>query len=279
MTTRMIGTSYRIIQILKLLFEKPRRLEEFLYLFDVQDYQIERKTLTKYFATLRKFGCVIVKENNRFVLKEAPFFIGLTKDDIKNLANLYALSKDILAKGRQEKLFKLIKLLCDKSNNNIPDCDIKTQNGIYGKYKDKIDNVIKMLKDYGLKDFIYKYPSNLSGGMRQRVALIRTLAISPDILLLDEPFSALDYQTRLKVSDDVWRIIKKEKKTTIMITHDIAEAISMADKVIVLTERPSKVKNIYNIEMKNKGSPIHNRKQTEFQEYYDKIWKDIDISE
>ena len=134
-------------------------------------------------------------------------------------------------------------------------------------------------KTYGLKDFIYKYPSNLSGGMRQRVALIRTLAISPDILLLDEPFSALDYQNRLKVSDDVWNIIKKEKKTTIMITHDIAEAISTADKVIVLTERPSKVKNIYNIEMKDKGSPIHNRNQIEFQDYYEKIWKDIDIND
>lgn len=99
-----------------------------------------------------------------------------------------------------------------------------------------------MLNTYGLKDFIYKYPSNLSGGMKQRAALIRTLAINPDILLLDEPFSALDYQTRLAVSDDVWKIIKNEKKTTIMITHDVAEAISMADRVIVLSDRPAKVK-------------------------------------
>ena len=112
--------------------------------------------------------------------------------------------------------------------------------------------------------------------MRQRVALIRTLATNPDILLLDEPFSALDYQTRLAVSDDVWKIIKKEKKTTIMITHDIAEAISMADRIIVLTNRPAKVKSIYTIEMKNKQNPINNRKQKEFQYYYDKIWKDID---
>ena len=111
----------------------------------------------------------------------------------------------------------------------------------------------------------------------QRVALIRTLAIEPDILLLDEPFSALDYQTRLAVSDDVWRIIKKEKKTTIMITHDIAEAISMADRVIVLTNRPAKVKKIYNIEMENKSSPTNNRNQKEFRFYYNDIWKDIDI--
>lgn len=144
--------------------------------------------------------------------------------------------------------------------------------------KENIQKVTRLLETYGLKDFIKKYPNNLSGGMRQRVALIRTLATNPDILLLDEPFSALDYQTRLAVSDDVWRIIKKEKKTTIMITHDIAEAISMADRIIVLTNRPSKVKSIYTIEMKNKQNPINNRKQKEFQYYYDKIWKDIDIN-
>lgn len=144
--------------------------------------------------------------------------------------------------------------------------------------KENIQKVTRLLETYGLKDFIKKYPNNLSGGMRQRVALIRTLATNPDILLLDEPFSALDYQTRLAVSDDVWRIIKKEKKTTIMITHDIAEAISMADRIIVLTNRPAKVKSIYTIEMKNKQNPINNRKQKEFQYYYDKIWKDIDIN-
>lgn len=143
--------------------------------------------------------------------------------------------------------------------------------------KDSKNKVINLLKTYGLEDFIYKYPSNLSGGMKQRAALIRTLAIDPDILLLDEPFSALDYQTRLAVSDDVWKIIKKEKKTTIMITHDIAEAISMADRVIVLTNRPAKVKKIYNIEMENKSSPTNNRNQKEFRFYYNDIWKDIDI--
>ncbi len=142
--------------------------------------------------------------------------------------------------------------------------------------KENISRVTKMLETYGLKDFIKKYPNNLSGGMRQRVALIRTLAINPDILLLDEPFSALDYQTRLKVSDDVWKIIKKEGKTTIMITHDVAEAISMADTIVVLTDRPSKVKNIYGVKMKNKGTPIENRNNPEFKYYYDLIWKDID---
>ena len=137
-------------------------------------------------------------------------------------------------------------------------------------------NVLRLLETYGLKDFINSYPSNLSGGMRQRVALIRTLAINPDILLLDEPFSALDYQSRLAVSDDVYKIIKKEKKSAIIVTHDIAEAISMADHIIVLTNRPCKIKNIYEIKLTNKSTPIENRKAKEFSTYYDKIWKDID---
>ena len=106
--------------------------------------------------------------------------------------------------------------------------------------------------------------------------MIRTLALKPDILLLDEPFSALDYQTRLAVSDDVYNIIKDTGKTVIMITHDIAEAISMSDRVVVLTNRPAKVKNIYNIELENKSNPINNRKCREFSMYYDMIWKEID---
>ena len=138
--------------------------------------------------------------------------------------------------------------------------------------------VEKLLKEYGLDKFKDKYPENLSGGMRQRVALIRTLATNPDILLLDEPFSALDYQTRLMVSDDVYSIIKKEKKSAIMVTHDIAEAVSMSDKVIVLTGRPSKIKNIYEIKLENKKNPIANRKDPKFNYYYDLIWKDIDYN-
>ena len=110
----------------------------------------------------------------------------------------------------------------------------------------------------------------------QRVALIRTLATKPDILLLDEPFSALDYQTRLAVSDDVYKIMKKEKIKVIMVTHDISEAVSMADKVIVLTKSPSTIKNIYEIKLNNKKTPIENRKDENFPYYYDKIWKDID---
>lgn len=145
------------------------------------------------------------------------------------------------------------------------------------KLNDESKKYVKnLLTTYGLDSFKDKYPDNLSGGMRQRVALIRTLATHPDILLLDEPFSALDYQTRLKVSDDVYKILKKEKKSAIMVTHDIAEAVSMSDKVIVLTNRPSKIKNIYDIKLENKKNPIENRKDPKFNYYYDLIWKDID---
>lgn len=134
----------------------------------------------------------------------------------------------------------------------------------------------KLLIKYGLKDFLDKYPSDLSGGMRQRVALIRTLAIKPDILLMDEPFSALDYQTRLKVSDDVYKILKDQGKTAIMITHDIGEAISLSDRIVVMSKRPSKIKNIYDVILDNKSTPIENRKDKNFSFYYEKLWSELD---
>ena len=142
--------------------------------------------------------------------------------------------------------------------------------------KEDTKYVKKLLKTYGLEKFMNKYPKELSGGMKQRVALIRTLATKPDILLLDEPFSALDYQTRITVSDDVFKIIKEEKKTALMVTHDIGEAIGMADKVVVLSNRPSVVKEVYEINMENKGLPSENRKNEKFNFYYNAIWKDLD---
>lgn len=144
------------------------------------------------------------------------------------------------------------------------------------KTKENVDYVKDLLIKYGLGDFIYKYPHELSGGMRQRVALIRTLALKPDILMLDEPFSALDYVSRLEVSNDVASIIKNEKKTALMITHDIAEAISLADRVIVLSKRPAQIKKIYNIELSKEGTPLEKRSANEFQYYYNSLWKDLD---
>ena len=145
--------------------------------------------------------------------------------------------------------------------------------------EENINYVKELLNTYGLAEFMNSYPSSLSGGMKQRVALIRTLALKPDILLLDEPFSALDYQTRLMVADDVYKIIKKERKTVIMITHDVGEACSIADRVIILTDRPAKVKKEILINMENKGSPVNNRKCKEFSDYYEMIWKEIDKHE
>ncbi len=135
-----------------------------------------------------------------------------------------------------------------------------------------------LLHKYGLGDFKDHYPHQLSGGMRQRVALIRTLAVNPDILLLDEPFAALDYQTRLKVADDIWKIIKKEAKTAIMVTHDISEAISMSDRVVVLTKRPASIKSIHSVEFScPERTPIKCREAPEFRVYFNSIWKELDV--
>lgn len=135
----------------------------------------------------------------------------------------------------------------------------------------------EMLETYGLLTFKDAKPSQLSGGMRQRVALIRTLLLEPDILLLDEPFSALDYQTRLEVADDIWGIIKKEKKTAILVTHDISEAISMADRVIILSKRPATVKKEIRIQLSIEGeqSPFKARSAPEFKDYFNLIWEEL----
>jgi len=134
----------------------------------------------------------------------------------------------------------------------------------------------ELLNTYGLITFKNSFPSGLSGGMRQRAALIRTLLLEPDILLLDEPFSALDYQTRLEVADDIWSIIRKEKKTAILITHDISEAISMADRVIVLSSRPGTVKQVIDINLSIENrTPFATRSAPEFREYFNQIWKEL----
>lgn len=152
---------------------------------------------------------------------------------------------------------------------------------IKGKHsKADKEYVENLLKKYNLYDFKDKYPSELSGGMRQRAALIRTLAIKPKILLLDEAFSALDYQTRIMVTNDIYSILKKENITTIIVTHDISEAISMSDRVLVLTKRPGTVKDIHSIdfEMKDKN-PINCRESPKFSKYFNTLWRELGVDE
>lgn len=152
---------------------------------------------------------------------------------------------------------------------------------IHGKVEDNaIKTAEELLDTYGLGDFKYNYPRQLSGGMRQRAALIRTLIVEPNLLLLDEPFSALDYQTRLAISDEIGIILKREKKTALLVTHDIAEAISLSDRIIVLTNRPARIKDIIKIELtcpEGIWSPIKCREAPEFRHYFNKIWKELDV--
>ena len=144
--------------------------------------------------------------------------------------------------------------------------------------KENLDYADNLLRSYGLWEFRDKYPSQLSGGMRQRVALIRTLAVRPKVLLLDEAFSALDYQTRLAVTDDVYKILKKEKQTALIVTHDIPESISMSDRVIVLSKRPAVIRNIYTTEFDIPNrSPLLCRDHAAFGEYFNQIWKELDV--
>ncbi|MGI6158520.1 MAG: ABC transporter ATP-binding protein [Limnochordia bacterium] len=144
------------------------------------------------------------------------------------------------------------------------------------KTPEAVEEVKGMLKAYGLGGFEHYYPPQLSGGMRQRVALIRTLATKPDVLLLDEPFSALDYQNRLSVGEEVVKILRERKKTVIMVTHDIPEAVSMANRVVVMTPRPGRIRSIHRIKMCDEGlTPLQTREVPQFREYFTTIWKEL----
>ncbi len=140
--------------------------------------------------------------------------------------------------------------------------------------KENTDYILKLLEDYGLYGFKDKKPSELSGGMRQRAALIRTMAVHPDLLLLDEPFSALDFQTRLSVSADIAGIIRKTGKTALLITHDLSEAITLADRVIVLSRRPAGVKREMEIHYEiNREDPLAVRGTAAYQTYFNQLWE------
>ena len=137
-----------------------------------------------------------------------------------------------------------------------------------------------MLKTYGLEQFSSSRPSELSGGMRQRAALIRTMALKPDILLLDEPFSALDYQTRLTVSDDIGQILRHSGKTALLVTHDLSEAISLSDRMIVLSRRPATVSTIIPVTFSlEHDTPLNRRNAPEFKTYFNQLWKELNQNE
>lgn len=153
---------------------------------------------------------------------------------------------------------------------------LEIQNRLTPEAKEK---VLDMLKLYGLYKFKDAKPSQLSGGMRQRAALIRTLALEPELLLLDEPFSALDYQTRLTVGDDIGSIIKKEQKTAILVTHDLAEAVSLGNQVLILSKRPGTVKTIVPITFSDCLTPLERRNAPEFKDYFNMIWKELNMDD
>lgn len=153
---------------------------------------------------------------------------------------------------------------------------LEIQNKLTPESKEK---VLNMLKTYGLYKFKDARPSQLSGGMRQRAALIRTLALEPELLLLDEPFSALDYQTRLTVGDDIGAIIKKEQKTAILVTHDLSEAVSLGTQVLVLSKRPATIKTIVPITFPQNISALERRNSPEFKDYFNIIWKELNEDE
>lgn len=188
---------------------------------------------------------------------EGSILFNNTPIDKTNINIGYMLQKDHLLEWRT--IYKNLTL------------GLEIQKKLDSRHIQTIDN---LLKTYGLWDFRNSYPRQLSGGMRQRAALIRTLALSPEILLLDEPFSALDYQTRLNVSNDIGSIIKKNKISTLLVTHDLAEAISMSDRVIVLSKRPASIKAIIPLSFTNPSmTPEQKRNTPEFSTYYNKIWE------
>lgn len=240
---------------------------------------LEIKNLSKNYNT--KMGEVKAIDNISFDVYDKEFLCiigssGCGKSTLLNiLANLDYLSDGQIIKNNNLKIGYMLQEDCLLPWLSILDNATLGLDIMHIKTEENVKYVKNLLEKYGLGDFLEKYPNQLSGGMRQRVALIRTLATKPDILLLDEPFSALDYMSRLMVSEDVSKIIKNEKKTVVMITHDIAEALSLADRIIVLSKRPAVIKKIYNIDIEG-STPMERRKSPRFAPYYDLLWKELD---
>ena len=251
---------------------------------------LEVKNVSKKYQT--KEGEILALENINFKIKKGEFvsIIGPSGCGKSTLLSIIAgleekttgeiYIEDEKVEGISQKVGYMLQRDCllewrSILSNTMFSLEIKGK--INKENKEYVEN---LLKKYNLYEFKDKYPSELSGGMRQRVALIRTLAVKPKILLLDEAFSALDYQTRIMVTKDIYEILRKENITTIIVTHDISEAISMSDRVFVLSKRPGTIKDIHKIdfEIENRD-PINCRESPKFSKYFNTLWKELRADE
>ena len=238
---------------------------------------LEIKNLYKNYQTVNEE--IIVLKNINFKLKKGELLAlvgpsGIGKSTL--LSIISGLEKPSKGKIKKNKDLIISYMLQDNSLmpflNVLDNCSLGLK--IKKKYnKEEKKKIINMLNKYGLKDYIYSYPNELSGGQKQRVSLVRALAGTPDLLLLDEPFSKLDYKTKLDISYDVRSILKKENKSMIMVTHDIEEAINICDRVIVLSKNNNSIKSIYKIDYERN---IGDKTNDKFLEYYNRIWRDLD---
>lgn len=208
-------------------------------------------------STLLNLICHLAEpEQGRILFQGTP----LSKESVCSIG--YMLQKDQLFDWRS--IEKNIYLGLEIQKNLTP------QTKEYAAY---------LLQKYGLYDFRHKKPSELSGGMRQRAALIRTLVLRPMLLLLDEPFSALDYQTRLNTSNDIASIIREEQKSAILVTHDLSEAVSLADRILVLSPRPGQLKRIITTSFPKALTALQRRGTNEFKDYFNMLWKEMNEDE
>nr|WP_307991889.1 ABC transporter ATP-binding protein [uncultured Niameybacter sp.] len=242
---------------------------------------IEMKNIYKNFYTDE--GEIMVLQDVNLVLKKGKILgvLGPSGSGKSTLLNILTdlvtpTSGEVKIEGKIGYMFQKDHLLEWRTIMDNITIGLEIQKKVTPEALERIEHLLKI---YGIWDFRNRYPKELSGGMRQRVALIRTLATDPDVLLLDEPFSALDYQTRLMVSDDIYKIIRQEHKDAILVTHDISEAISMCDQIAVLSKRPATIKSIYNISLtvNKERTPLEARKASEFKDYFDVLWKELDI--